>query len=341
MKILNAICFQNIGGVEQVFRDYGESLQHRGHEVRWLISKGYFDNYEGKKIYRLKNITPIFDFIHLLLIVAKFKPDVIFCHSPRAMRLVAFLRFFSKTKTFGINHGVSFKNSKKCNFAISVNEQINQNLINSGFDKSRSFVVQNAVQITEKYQIKEIKTPLVIGIYGRVEEAKGFLDLVKAAWELKKYDIDFRLKIGGFEVSKNFTFEDIKKSAKEFGVLENCDFVGVVRDKKSFFADVDILCVPSYHESFGMVILEGFLFSTLVISSATHGGNFLIKDGENGLLFEVRNYVELAQKVNYILKNPEIYQKLTKQAFLKLETEFSFASLGDRLEEITKLTSQN
>ena len=50
--------------------------------------------------------------------------------------------------------------------------------------------------------------------------------------------------------------------------------------------DVDIFCVPSREEPFGLVILEGFLYSTLVISSDTDGGKFLIKDGEDGLLFK-------------------------------------------------------
>jgi glycosyltransferase involved in cell wall biosynthesis len=340
MKILNAICFQNIGGVGQVFRDYSKVLQDNGHEVALLISDKYLDDYQEDKIFKLKHISPVFDCFHIAWIMLRFKPDVVFCHSPRAMKLVRFLKIFPAVKTFGINHGATFRHAKGCDYAINVNAQINQDLVNSGFDSGKSFVIQNGVHVTEKYRAKELNNIPVIGIYGRVEIAKGFDILIKAAGELRKENIDFRLKIGGFEVSDHCNFQDLKDLAKAEGVLEKCDFVGLVKDKKEFFKNVDIFCVASRHESFGMVILEGFLFSTLVISSKTHGGEFLIKDGENGLLFENENPLDLVQKIKYLLQNPSIYQAMTQKAFLRLEKDFSFDSLGKEIERAINVATK-
>jgi glycosyltransferase involved in cell wall biosynthesis len=341
MKILNAICFQNIGGVDRVFRDYCEVLKDKGHDVALLISDNGIDDYNAKKIFKLKNIAPLCDFFHLLWIVLTFRPDVIICHSGRVMKLMRFLKFLPCIKTFGINHGTTFKHSMNCDYAISVNAQINNNLIAAGFDASRAFVVQNGVRIDQKYRAKEIKKNPVIGIYGRIEFDKGFDILIKAAAELKKQNFDFRLKIGGFEIPGDRTLANIKNLAAEEKILDKCDFVGVVKDKPNFFSDVDILCVPSRHESFGMVILEGFLFSTLVISSTTNGGKFLIKDGENGLLFDNENYLDLAEKIKYILQNPHLSEALTQKAFLRLEKEFSFDSLGDEIDKMLKYAIQN
>lgn len=108
----------------------------------------------------------------------------------------------------------------------------------------------------------------------------------------------------------------------------------MVIDKKKFFDDVDIFCVPSREEPFGIVILEGFLHSTLVISSNTVGGKLLIKDQENGILFENENSEDLAKKIVQVLENPESYQDKTKKAFLQLEKEFSFDSLSLKMSEI-------
>jgi glycosyltransferase involved in cell wall biosynthesis len=116
--------------------------------------------------------------------------------------------------------------------------------------------------------------------------------------------------------------------------LYKCQFVGTVIDKKSFFEDVDIFCVPSREEPFGLVILEGFLFSTLVVSSNTDGGNLLIKDGEDGILFENNNPEDLAEKMANILDNQKIYQPLTRKAFSKLEKEFSFDFLKRKINQI-------
>lgn len=77
MKILNAIHAQNIGGVDQVFRDYFEVLTAQGHEVALLISNNGRDDYAAKKIFKLRNLSQVFDFLHLLWIVHSFKPDLI------------------------------------------------------------------------------------------------------------------------------------------------------------------------------------------------------------------------------------------------------------------------
>jgi len=82
------------------------------------------------------------------------------------------------------------------------------------------------------------------------------------------------------------------------------------------------------------VILEGFLFSTLVISSDTDGGKFLIKNDEDGLLFENENAEDLAQKIVKVLSNSEIYASFTNKAFSKLEKEFSFDFLVQEIEKI-------
>lgn len=334
MKILNAIHAQNIGGVDQVFRDYCEVLSDKGHEVALLISDNGRDNYAAKKIFKLKNLNQIFDFLHLLWIVISFKPDLILCHSNRIMKWMRILKFFSKTKSVAINHGISFKNSLHCQFIVSINQQISDLVTASGFDKSRSFVLSNVIKVDQKYQKKTLKKIPTIAIYGRLEPRKGFDILLKAAKILSDKGQDFSLKIGGFEAHKNYGWKDIKDYAQQCRVFEKCQFVGTVLDKQKFFEDVDIFCVPSREEPFGLVILEGFLFSTLVISSNTDGGKLLIKDGEDGLLFENESAFDLAQKIEKILENPEIYQVLTNKAFTKLEKEFSFDSLSQNLNQI-------
>jgi len=341
MRIINAIRAQKIGGVDRVFRDYNEILSTQGHEVAALISDNGDDNYNFKKIFKLKNFNQILDCLHLLCIFYKFKPDVVICHSTRLMKWMRILRYFYRFKSIGVNHGTTFKHSMNCDYAISVNKQIADNLINAGFDKNKSFIVSNAVRIDRRYQEKIIKPTPVIGIYGRIEMTKGFDILIKAAEILAKKNYDFRLKIGGFEVENSgYYFKDIEDLARKCDIFEKITFVGTVFDKEKFFKDVDILCVPSREESFGLPILEAFLFSTLVVSSDSDGGKFLIKNGENGILFARQNYQELAEKLIEIFTNPHITANITRNAFLKLEKEFSFDILSKELSIILEKVKQ-
>jgi glycosyltransferase involved in cell wall biosynthesis len=334
MKILNATHAQAVGGVDQVFRDYTEVLIAEGHKVALLISDNGYDKYSAHKIFKLKNFSPVFDVLKLLWILISFRPDVIFCHSNRQMKWMRIVKFFSSAKSVGVNHSGDFRNSRHCKFAISVNQQIADMVTTTNFDPKKSFMLLNAIKVNEKYVSKKIKSPVVIGIYGRIEPRKGFDILIKAAEILQKNNRDFRLKIGGYEVHKTYNLSTLKNLVKIHNVAEKCQFVGLVVDKKKFFEDVDIFCVPSRSEPFGLVILEGFLYSTLVISSVTDGGKLLIKDGENGLLFKNEDAEDLVLKIQNILDKKENYEGLTKAAFLRLEKEFSFASLAREMNSI-------
>lgn len=341
MKILNAIHAQGIGGVDQVFRNYTEVLSDSGHEVGLVISDNGHYKYEAKNIFKLKNSSQVFDFIHLLIIVAKFKPDVILCHSNRLMKWMKILRIFSSAKSIAVNHGITFKHSLNCDFIISINKEIADMAIAEGFAQTKSFVLPNVIKVTEKYREKQFKKPPIIAMYGRLEPRKGFDVLINAAGILAKKGFDFRLKIGGFEVPSHYNWQTLAGYVQEQGISEKCEFVGVVIDKKKFFEDVDIFCVPSREEPFGLVILEGFLFSTLVISSDTDGGKFLVKNDETGLIFENGNIEDLAQKIEKISANPENYNNLTKKAFLRLEKEFSFDFLKQEFAKILQQISSH
>ena len=340
MRILNAIHAQTIGGVDQVFRNYTEVLTQNNHEVALLISANGNQNYDAKRIFKLRNLSQIFDVIHLLIVVIRFRPDVIICHSRRLMKWMRFLPLFSSAKSIAVNHGITFSSSLNCHYVISINQEIADLVMQFGFPKERCFVLPNAIKVDQEYSKKEIKKTPTIGMYGRIEARKGFDVLIAAAGILAKEGYDFRLKIGGFAVSEGYDLTHLKTLAKEQGIFEKCDFVGTVYDKKSFFSDVDIFCVPSREEPFGIVILEGFLFSTLVISSNTDGGKFLVGNSENGLLFENENPSDLADKIKQVTEKAAPYQQLTKNAFLRLEKDFSFASLARQFQQILQIISE-
>jgi glycosyltransferase involved in cell wall biosynthesis len=346
MKILNAIHAQSIGGVDQVFRNYTEVLVKNNHEVALLISANGHESYQTsgvKRIFKLKNFSQIADFLNLFWILLSLRPDVVFCHSNRLMKWMRILKFFTFSKSIAVNHGISFQNSLHCDYVISINQQIADLVGKAGFNKNKSFILPNVIKIDQNYFAKSIKNPpqnpLVIGIYGRIEMRKGFDILIKAGEILAQKNINFRFKIGGFEVEKFYGWREIKDLAKTCGILDKCDFVGVVSDKKNFFADVDIFCVPSREEPFGLVILESFLHSTLVISSNTDGGKFLIDGAAKpcGLLFENENFADLAEKIIDVYFDSSAYKQLTNNAFLRLEKEFSFAFLEQEIDKILKI----
>lgn len=337
MKILNAIHAQTIGGVDQMFCNYAAALAQGGYEVALLISDNGNDSYKipnVKKIFKLKNASQVLDCLKLLGILLVYRPDVIICHSNRLMKWMKILGYFSSVKSIAVNHGISFKNSLNCDYIININQHISDMVIAAGFDARKSFVVSNVIQIDEEYHKKQIQKPLVIGMYGRIEPRKGFDIFLQAGAILREKNYDVKFKIGGFEVPGGYNWQYLKEQAQKQNIYDRCEFVGVVKDKKSFFKDVDIFCVPSREEPFGLVILEGFLHSTLVISSNSEGGRLLINDGKDGLLFENENPQDLAQKIISIYDHQENYCDFTQMAYLKLRQQFSFIALADNFQQV-------
>jgi len=338
MRIINATFAQNIGGVNQVFCDYFEALKKSGHEVALVISDNNKCSYDvacEHKIYRLKNLTPVFDLIHLFFIILRFSPDVIFCHSGRITKLTKILQKIFSFKTINVNHGTTIKYSFNCDYAISVNKEINESLLKKGYEKNRAFIVHNAIDIVQKYSQKSLNIPTKIAMFSRIEIAKGFDVFLRAVKILIDEGYDISLKIGGFEVENSgYGIKNIMSLAKELGIENKIDFVGLVKDKKLFFQDVDIFCVPSREETFGLPIIESFLNSVIAVSSDTDGGRLIIKDSINGFLFAREDDRELAKKIAKIIDNPKRYNEITKNAYEDLKERFSYQSLSGNLNNI-------
>lgn len=341
MKIINAIHAQSVGGVDTVFCNYTQALINEGHEVALLISDNGNDNYQdfAAKIFKLKNASQIGDFINLLKIAIKFQPDVIICHSNRLMRWMKFLRFFTKiklikSKSIAVNHGITCKKSLNCDYIININEQISNLVVDFGFDAQKSFILPNVITVNQEYQAKTMNDIPTIAMYGRIEKRKGFDILIQACAILAQKNQDFKLKIGGFEVENNYNWQYLKKLTKNAEIYDKCEFFGIVKDKENFFKDVDIFCVPSRQEPFGLFILEGFLHSTPTISSNTDGGKLLIEDEKSGLLFANENPEDLAKKIQKLLQNKDFCKEISKNAYASLVKNFNFDLLGRKITKI-------
>lgn len=83
------------------------------------------------------------------------------------------------------------------------------------------------------------------------------------------------------------------------------------------------LVVPSITEGLPRVILEAMALSKPVIASRVGGIPDLVKDGENGFLFEVGNVRQLAEKLRALLQNREMAIKMGEHGRQLVQNQFS------------------
>src|SRR5690606_12059282 len=76
-------------------------------------------------------------------------------------------------------------------------------------------------------------------------------------------------------------------------------------------------------ETFGMTIIEAFSTGTPVVAAKIGGAEQLVEHGVNGLHYTPGNAAELAEKVEQLLRDPQLAENLgiaARQAYLKRYT---------------------
>lgn len=154
--------------------------------------------------------------------------------------------------------------------------------------------------------IPQVNENVRFGYIGRIEEAKGFFDLLSAYFELLKSHKNISLTVigsgSGYETAQKISekIESIKLSH------------GLPQAKLAeLYSSFDYLVFPSHHESLGLVPIEAMMCGTPVISSTIGATSDYIRDGLTSLSFAPGNRVELLKSLNKtFLIDPEKYEEL-------------------------------
>ena len=77
------------------------------------------------------------------------------------------------------------------------------------------------------------------------------------------------------------------------------------------------------YEGFPMTILESFAARLPVLASNIGAISEIIKDKYNGILFETGNIIDLREKINWILTNPEQCEKIKQNALNEFSLKYS------------------
>ncbi|WP_283680830.1 glycosyltransferase family 4 protein [Parablautia sp. Marseille-Q6255] len=147
----------------------------------------------------------------------------------------------------------------------------------------------------------------VILFVGRLAEIKGVTYLIEAMKQ-----VDAKLVIVGDGTLK----DALKQQAKEQG--DKIVFLGAKthEELKTIYASADIFVAPSItmpdgsKEGFGLVMLEAMASGIPVIASVSGGIASLIHDGENGMLCPEKNPTAIAEKINRLLQDEELYRTI-------------------------------
>ena len=170
--------------------------------------------------------------------------------------------------------------------------------------------------IAKKYSLKD---KFVISYLGRIQKYKGIDQIIEIMPNLVKIYPEITFVAIGRDAED---MSRLKKLAKERGVEKNVVFTGEVSEENKFaLLDLsEIFIFPSEWEAFGIVVLEAMARGNAIISTRTEGGLYLVKEGENGYLFDYQNKAELLEKIKKIIRNNKLRTRMQKNNIKKAKS---------------------
>lgn len=162
---------------------------------------------------------------------------------------------------------------------------------------------------------KHIGTPdnaLVVTFVGRIQPHKGPEVLIQAAAELVKHSPHMRPRlivniIGGASGANTEEVERLKELATWLGIDDVIAFAPPVprTDLVHWYRAADLVCVPSYSESFGLVALEAQACGTPVVATAVGGLRTAVADGISGVLVDGHDPKAWSSVIARLLQEPQ------------------------------------
>lgn len=100
-------------------------------------------------------------------------------------------------------------------------------------------------------------------------------------------------------------------------------FLGFVVNLKDYFKICNLVILPSNSEAFGYVLLEAFLYKKAVFCTSVGGIIDIVRNKENGLLFETNQLIDLAKAINYYSVKKNLLNEMGTRGFEDIVKHFS------------------
>ncbi len=156
------------------------------------------------------------------------------------------------------------------------------------------------------------KDSLILAFVGRIQPHKGPDVLISAAAEMIKHDpaIKSRLQIliiGGVSGGSGDELHRLQSLARFLGVHDRVKFIPPVSraELPHWYRAADLICVPSYSESFGLVALEAQACGTPVVAAAVGGLRTAVADGFSGSLVDGHDARSWSAVLTRLLQEPQ------------------------------------
>jgi D-inositol-3-phosphate glycosyltransferase len=160
--------------------------------------------------------------------------------------------------------------------------------------------------------VEQPQDALIVSFVGRIQPHKGPEVLIRATSELLKHSPLLRHKlivnvVGGASGANTEEVDRLKELSSWLGIDDVVRFSPPVprKDLPQWYRAADLVIVPSYSESFGLVALEAQACGTPVVATAVGGLRTAVADGISGVLVDGHNPKAWSSVIARLLQEPQ------------------------------------
>jgi len=227
-------------------------------------------------------------------------------------------------------------------FWLSSGNESNKFLVHYGADKNKFFIypftslktndiLDKTISDIEKDNIKrdlKIKEDLIILSVGQFIPRKGYDILLKACTRIDQ-------SVGVYIVGGELT-QEYAELKDELLLGDNIHFVGFKSKKelKKYYKASDLFVLPTREDIWGLVINEAMACGLPVITTdKCMAGLELVKNSQNGFIIPIENSEQLLDKINIILSNDALCNKMSFNSLNKIK-HYTIENMAKRHIEI-------
>ena len=200
---------------------------------------------------------------------------------------------------------------KKADVVFAVSNALKQEILATGVNgiESKTRLYWNSVDIN-KFSSENVNSlqsngkPIVLFV-GNIIKRKN-VNLILEAKKLAKTDYEV-VVVGDGPLKK-----DLENKVKNENISD-VRFLGSRDDVENIIPGCDVLVLPSFSESFGLVLIEALACEKPVIGSNVGGITEIITD-DVGLLIDPNDASTLAMAIDNVIGDDEFRQKLSSNA---------------------------
>jgi len=377
MRIVHVITRMILGGAQENTLFSVEGLRERGHDV--LLVTGPAIGPEGDLLRRAREhgvttvvvgsmrraINPVLDaiaFVRLLVIIARFKPDVVHTHSSKAGilgRLAA--RLCRVPVVVHTIHGLAFHQYQRAvvnwlyvllerwcarysDRIICVADAMTEQALAARVGRREQFVtVYSGMEVKPFLGASEHRErvrrelgiaddEVVVGKIARLSDLKGHKYLLEAMPRVVERFGRVRFVL----VGDGWLTERLKRRAEALGVAERIVWTGLVSPSRipELVGAMDVVVHTSLREGLARVLPQALIAGVPVVSFDVDGAREVVIDGETGYLVQPKAVDELVERLCRLLESSELRARMGQAGRQLCSERFRVEAMVEGIEEV-------